>query len=333
MADGLRGADQPPATPFHLLTQQLLALILQEGGIGRATWWQWLERLPAFQEVPDADREAIAWHLLEQGILHEDQGILSMGLKGEAEYGYRHFSELLSVFTAAPVFTVFHGQKEIGTVDPGNFLEKSDAPKVLALGGRSWRVVHIDWRVRRAFVEPDPASGRTRWSGGGAAGLGFQLCQKMQEILSGEAPIDGLSRRAVEGLRQLRDEFAWAARDATVLRVSPEGAGSEWWTFGGLQANRVLLAGLTGEAAGFGAADDFMVSVPVPVEELLEKLHLLEASAPDWGGIELDEESQDALKFAELLPSSLRRKVLLARWVPGDSVQAILNRRRVVSSG
>jgi ATP-dependent Lhr-like helicase len=30
---------QPPPAPFHVLAQQIMALALQEGGVGRLTWW------------------------------------------------------------------------------------------------------------------------------------------------------------------------------------------------------------------------------------------------------------------------------------------------------
>ncbi|MGE3313100.1 MAG: DEAD/DEAH box helicase [Limisphaerales bacterium] len=323
---------RPPRLPFHLLAQQLLALVLQEGGVGRATWAEGMLRLPVFGQIPEADREAIVAYMLEQGVLHEDQGILSMGQKGEAEYGYRYFSELLSVFTTSPVFTVLHGQKEIGSVDQGNFLAKTEAPRVLALGGRSWRVVHLDWRSRRAHVEPDIGTGRTRWFGD-AGGLGFRLCQRMQEVLEEDRSIQGLSRRATEALQQLRAEYAWAARDATVLRVAGDGAGTEWWTFGGLQANRVLLAGLAGIVDGLGGVDDFAVHSPLSVGEVLERIQRLDPAVSQWGKIELDEDSEKALKFAELLPERLRHEVLMSRWVPEDVVAAILKRRRVVVSG
>jgi hypothetical protein len=155
----------------------------------------------------------------------------------------------------------------------------------------------------------------------------------LQEVLAAHPPIHGLSRRATEGLKRLREEYAWAARDATILRVSLEGSGSEWWTFGGLQANRVLLVGLSGGAVGAGNVDVFTLTLPLTVEEALVKIQPLDPIVARWGEIELDEDSEKALKFAELLPERLRCAVLMARWVPEDVVAAILKRRRVVVSG
>ena len=42
--------DAPPK-PFHILAQQLMALSLQERGIGRSEWFDWLESVPAFRQM------------------------------------------------------------------------------------------------------------------------------------------------------------------------------------------------------------------------------------------------------------------------------------------
>ena len=39
----------PPPEPLHILAQQLLALALQERGIGRAEWLDWVGAVPAFR--------------------------------------------------------------------------------------------------------------------------------------------------------------------------------------------------------------------------------------------------------------------------------------------
>ena len=37
----------PPPRPLHILAQQLMALALQEGGVGRHEWFSWVEAVPA----------------------------------------------------------------------------------------------------------------------------------------------------------------------------------------------------------------------------------------------------------------------------------------------
>ena len=42
----------PPSDPYHVFAQQLLTLILQEGGLGRSAWRDWIGRMPGFAEIP-----------------------------------------------------------------------------------------------------------------------------------------------------------------------------------------------------------------------------------------------------------------------------------------
>lgn len=66
----------PPPEPYHVLAQQLMALVLQERGIGRHTWLEWVRRVPAFaQMAPERVREVVAW-MLQEGILWEEEGTI-----------------------------------------------------------------------------------------------------------------------------------------------------------------------------------------------------------------------------------------------------------------
>ena len=135
--------------------------------------------------------------MLQQGILWEEEGILGIGRQGEENYGRRHFLELLSVFLSPPLFAVLHGRRELGFVDELTFHGKQDGPRVLLLGGRAWRVTHIDWQRKTARVEPSEDRGRTRWKGEGQ-GLSFRLCQAIEHVLAGNDSRDYWSRRAKE---------------------------------------------------------------------------------------------------------------------------------------
>jgi ATP-dependent Lhr-like helicase len=104
---------QPPVLPLHVLAQQILALALQEKGIGRKSWSEWLLRLPAFASVSEEDRGAIVLHMLDSGYLHEDEGILWLGREAEAEFGFRNFLDLFAVFTSPPEFAVYSGRQHL----------------------------------------------------------------------------------------------------------------------------------------------------------------------------------------------------------------------------
>jgi hypothetical protein len=43
-----------PAKPYHILAQQLVALVLPEHGIGQSDWYRWIESVPAFASMGQA---------------------------------------------------------------------------------------------------------------------------------------------------------------------------------------------------------------------------------------------------------------------------------------
>ena len=135
----------PPKRPLHLFAQQLMALALQEQGIGIQDWRRWIGRLPIFADVSQSELTSVIEHLLERTILFSDGIRLSFGDEGHSLYGRRHFIELVSVFTSPPLFTVLNGRKELGTIHQVAFLKhRAEEPTILSLGGRNWVVSSID---------------------------------------------------------------------------------------------------------------------------------------------------------------------------------------------
>ncbi|MBM3956355.1 MAG: DEAD/DEAH box helicase, partial [Planctomycetes bacterium] len=94
--DGFVEPVVPPAEPFHLFAQQLLTLVLQEQGLGRSAWRDWVGRMPGFAVQPPEAPERVIDHMLAERILFEDQGILAIDEPGERRYGWRHYMEVMS---------------------------------------------------------------------------------------------------------------------------------------------------------------------------------------------------------------------------------------------
>jgi hypothetical protein len=64
-----------------------MALILQEQGVGRYTWLEWVARVPAFADMPpERIQEVVTW-MLAQGMLWEEQCILGIGQKARKPMG------------------------------------------------------------------------------------------------------------------------------------------------------------------------------------------------------------------------------------------------------
>lgn len=85
-----------PPEPRHIVAQQVLALCLQEHRVGDRLWQEWWGGLGPFG--PSA--EPIVRHLLDEGYLDRDGGMLFIGPEAERRFGYRHFMDLTAVFTA-----------------------------------------------------------------------------------------------------------------------------------------------------------------------------------------------------------------------------------------
>lgn len=306
-----RGYVEPvtaPPQPFHILAQQVMALVLQERGVGRRACLDWLADVPAFAAMP-ADRvAAVLDHLVGTGTLFEDAGILSFGPAGEAAYGRKNFLELLSVFTSPPLFRVLSGQQELGSVHESTFYTSQDGPAVLVLAGRAWRAKHLDWKRRVAHVEPADERGRSRWLGEGQF-LSSSVCHGIRRVLAEETAGGGWSQRAVTRIGEIRAEHPWVSPDGTSLVRRANGE-VQWWTFAGGRANAALAGRLGGDRQV--RADNLCVRFP-PTHKLAEAESLIAdrltgevVAVPDADGIA-------ALKFGESLPPATAATVLTAR--------------------
>jgi ATP-dependent Lhr-like helicase len=79
----------PPPAPYHLVAQQALALSLQEAGVGRRVWKEWLGEPFVLGEKAASQADVITDHLVATGFLAEDGGIVGVGETAEASLGRR----------------------------------------------------------------------------------------------------------------------------------------------------------------------------------------------------------------------------------------------------
>lgn len=318
-----------PPKPFHILAQQLMALVLQERGVGRRAFVEWLADVPAFRVMPSEQVEALVDHLVHTGTLFEDAGILSFGPEGEAEYGRKNFLEILSVFTSPPLFRVISGQKELGNVHESTFYKKHDGPVILVLAGRSWKTNHLDWNRRIAHVEPTEEKGHSRWIGEGQF-LSFQVCQAIRRVLASESTEPCWSQRATAQIGLIRVEYPWASHDCTTLVQHANGE-IQWWTYAGGLANSIVMDHLGGDSKA--KSDNLCLrfsstTTLADVEAMIaSRIHAEITPVPS-------DEAISNLKFGECLPASIAAEVYSARF---NDQEAIANIRdepmRVVVAG
>jgi ATP-dependent Lhr-like helicase len=320
----------PPELPLHLAAQQVLALALQEKGIGATTWPEWLGRPFLFGPDVEALLPELTQHLQREGFLDEQGGILGIGPEAEATFGHRHFMELLAVFTSPPVLSVRHGRNEIGLVPDEALLARppgaqAGGPSVLTLAGRSWHVLHVDWPRRIVHVEPTDAPGVARWLGGGQP-LSSHVARGVRAVLTGTDPTGvTLSSRALERLAQARAESSWTKPTATTVVTDPSGK-TMWWTFGGWRAN-LSLAAIASEAGARSSVtyiDDLAVAIDpaVDVERLRQAVREARSSATELAPWVVSE-AVDGLKFSECLPRHRAEQLVSGRLTDAAGASAV----------
>ena len=317
---------EPPPLPLHLAVQQLLALVLQEGGAGRRTWPDWFGRPFVLGDDVSPFLEELTDSLADEGFLFDDNGILGVAERGRQTFGGRHFLDLMAVFSEPPVLKVLAGRTEIGQVPVRLLTLQTPGGHVLLLGGRDWRVREVDWKRGVVQVEPAHQRGKVRWFGAGR-GLSYQICQSLKQALSGyELQSTALSQRAVERLHQLRDEFSWVSdRNETVIVREADGS-LNWWTFAGANANLWLALGI-GDLAAPVTPGDLSIGLgrDVSIEQLQTRLQELKPEE-----LRLSDQAADGaverLKFADALPDAYARRVVDRRMRDDQTVSAVAHR-------
>ena len=296
-----------------------MALCLQERGIGRSEWFDWLASVPAFRQMEESSLNVIVDSMIDSQILWSDHGILSFAPEGEARYGRKNFMDLLSVFTSPPLFRVLCGRKELGFVHESTFFSRDDKPSILLLAGRCWKATHLDWRRRIAHVEPTDQRGKSRWLGEGQF-LSYKVCQSVRDILASDFIEPCWSQRANGRLGALRDDFPWLRRDSTAL-VRHSGGEVRWWTFAGGVANTIL----SDKLKQYGGADPDNVSIRLEGDAAIEKVreHLGLLQTDDVVPIP-DPRAVENLKFSEALPRGLADEVFCSRFHDEEAIQKVL---------
>ncbi|WP_437898227.1 DEAD/DEAH box helicase [Sorangium sp. So ce124] len=236
---------RPAAHAMHVLAHQVMALILQEGGISRHKLMPWVEAAYPFSSIRPERVQELVDTMLEREILYEADGLLSLGARGEKLYGRKNFFELYAVFTAPPVLRVQHGKEDVGYIQAlfVTMHDRTKGPLCFRLSGRAWEVGQVDFGKGVLHVRP-AAHGRVPSWLGLPGVLSNALCQAMMDVLLQERDEGAwLSRVAATELGSMRESYDGLLGEGTApLEDLPDGV--QWHTFAGGAVNRLLAAGL-----------------------------------------------------------------------------------------
>lgn len=325
----------PPRRALHVLAHQVLALVLQEGGISRYRVQGWLAAATPFADLSPAKVHTLIDTMVARDILHETDGRLLLGHAGERRYGAKNFFELYAVFSSPPLVAVMNGREDVGTVD-ATFVrghDPTEGPLRFRLAGQSWKVKHYDERRGLLFVEPCTSGQAPSWMGSPGS-LSWALCQEIRDTLREATPEEAgwLSAAAAAEVATLRDEYDGLVEpDATALEETADGV--HWHTFAGGLINRVLSVALHAEAGqkwrmgnlGLGGKGIGRVEAQRAIEAL-RSADLEGIAAEAAGGFVRGELS----KFQVCLPEEAERELLVERLMDVAGARRVLREKVVV---
>jgi ATP-dependent Lhr-like helicase len=308
---------QPAAHAMHVLAHQVMALILQEGGISRHKLLPWVEAAYPFSSIREERLQQLVGTMLERDILYEADGLLSLGQRGEKLYGRKNFFELYAVFTAPPMMRVQHGKDDVGYVQAlfVSMHDRNKGPLAFRLSGRAWEVAQVDWSKGVLHVRPAEHGRVPSWLGLPGV-LSSMLCQAMMDVLLREGEeCAWLTRTAVSELSAMRESYGGLLEAGTApLEDHPDGV--QWHTFAGGAVNRLLAAGLEATSGKRWAAGNLSIRCKdVPVTAAREAVRMLPEL--DWERVAATAARDMARgmlsKFQPCLPEEAEDRLLAER--------------------
>lgn len=326
---------RPPEKAAHVLAHQVLALTLQEGGVSRHQVLPWVAAASPFRGLGEEDVRELVDTMRERRILHEAEGLLSLGLEGERHYGRKNFFELYAVFSSPPLLRVMHGQTEIGTVQAmfARSQEDGHGPLCFRLGGRPWLVVHVDWDRGSCLVQPADKGRVPSWLGP-PRNLSWALCQEMKRTLADDAPMAVLGKAAQGELEALRQTYVGLVGEGEApLEATDEGV--QWHTFAGGAINRLLAAALEQETGRRWTPGNLSLKIK-DAGLSWAGLAIESLARVDWSGLASGEASGEVRgslsKFQRCLSPRLEAKLLVERLYDVEGTHAFVAAHRVPSA-
>ncbi len=302
---------------WPVLIHQLLTMSLAEGGVTAEAAWAHLSRLPDFSGISRAEFDRLLRWMRVDDAMIMTSGRLVLGPKAEKCFGRRHYMDLYAVFSTPALYRVHTSDgREIGTLSQ-DFVDRlvADASMFL-LGGRAWHVFRLNHKDKIVTVQPARRGLEPTWGGYLPQFLGFDLCQKIREILGSDDVPPYLHPTAQAVLAD------WRTRLSGVLDRSgleADGEDVRWWTFAGGKVNSTLRYAIQSVNPDWKAIpDNFSVRIrgagptlsgALEVIETLRQVEFWEDDAL-WREVAAGLPSYRLSKFQMLMPPWMEREIL-----------------------
>lgn len=225
---------------WHILLHQIMAMCLERGAVNKELLWNQLHFAYCFSGIAQDKFNQFIDFLASKDFLHPEGSQYSMGLKAEEAFGRKNFMEIYAVFSAPVEFEVVGMSGDvIGSIE-WKFLERLlENESTFFLAGKAWSVHRIEWKKKVVIVQSAPHGKIPQWGGLSPSFLGYELCQKMREIIISDAMPAYLSPEAKSVLEQIRNDRKTVLASA-IAPVEYDEKGIRLWTYAGGYVNNTL---------------------------------------------------------------------------------------------
>lgn len=303
---------------WHLLLQQIMAILLEYGGISPDSLREILSKPYAFSGISVEEYEGFIQYLIEKEFIFFADELYSIGTSAEEEFGRRNFMKILSVFQSPVEFQVVTlAERLLGSIQR-DFAEKlTPNESSFILGGKPWLVRHIDWNGLRVIVETAPAGAKPKWSGFLPRLLQYEVSRKVREIILSSEEYPYLNPNSKEKLQMIRESNR-SILTGTEPIIFADGQDTIIYTYAGGYVNFTLRFALMHELkVEIVTSNEFIKfkKGSVKVEEVVELFHKLKDPSY-WEADELRSNlaknfpNYRISKFQQYLPDKYSKEIL-----------------------
>lgn len=296
---------QPSRCDISTLTQQIISVIAETGGIQPKLLYNRLCQSGAFRDI-EPDLFSLLLHRLGglDVIEQMGNGDLILGLKGEQLRKDRGF---YACFATEEEYSVLHESQVLGTIQIIPHKHEH-----LLFAGRRWLVLDVDENDHVIHVQPAKGWKRPIFTGGPGE-VHLKIRQKMRDVLSGNSTYSYLDNEAADLLAYARKAALKAGVcTQSILELSPHQSALMTWTGSRIQDTLAAMF----RAQGLNCFDKgIALTFNIPREELQKAIQAVRSKTHNPQELARDvfprhRRKYDWLFSEELLDICISRDVL-----------------------
>ena len=308
---------------WPVLIHQLLAMALAMDGVAAEDAWTHLSSVPDFKDIARDEYDRLISWMLHDGAFRLASGRLVLGAKAERSFGRKNFMELFAVFSSPQTYTVQTSSGQpLGSLQQAFVDRLVDGVSSFLLGGRAWAVTRVQHDDRRIIVDPAPYGRQPTWGGYLPQFLGYDVCQRIQDILVRDEMFPYLDAAAAAVLEEHRGVMR-EVLDPDGDEIEVEEDELRWWTFAGGRINSTIRYAIESTGKDWKVVtDNFVVKVR---GEGLDR-HRFEEVLTDIRTVDIWENDKLWAEIAESLPNYRLSKFqpLMPKWIEREVIASYL---------